>query len=78
MLQSSLILQMTFLIGVLNSRKSTSKSTIHPPGSEVGPGAAGAGATWGTSVADEVDAMGFKWKRKGSSSKHIPFEWSGP
>ena len=22
--------------------------------------------------------MGFKWERKGRSSKHIPFEWSGP
>src|ERR671932_1537947 len=31
--------------------------TINPPGSEVGPGAApGAVATWGTAVADEVDA----------------------
>jgi hypothetical protein len=29
-------------------------------------------------VADEVDAMGFNWERKGRSSKHIPFEWSGP
>jgi hypothetical protein len=52
--------------------------TINPPGSEVGPGAAGAVATWGKAVADEVDAMGFKWKRKGRSSKHIPFEWNGP
>jgi hypothetical protein len=52
--------------------------TINPPGSEVRPGAAGAVATWGTAVADEVDVMGFKWERKGRSSKHIPFEWSGP
>jgi hypothetical protein len=52
--------------------------TINPPGNEVGPGAAGAVATWGTSVADEVDAMGFKWARKGRSSKDIPFDWSGP
>ena len=43
-----------------------------------GLGAAGAVATWGKAVADEVDAMGFKWERKGRSSKHIPFEWSGP
>jgi hypothetical protein len=49
--------------------------TINPPGSEVGPGGA---ATWGRSLADEVDAMGFKWARKGRSSKHIPFDWSGP
>jgi hypothetical protein len=49
--------------------------TINPPGSEVGPGAI---ATWGVSTADQADAMGFKWQRKGQSSKHIPFEWSGP
>ena len=52
--------------------------TINPPGSEVGPGPAGAVATWGTAVSDEVNAMGFKWEWKGRSSKHIPFEWSGP
>ena len=52
--------------------------TINPPGSEVGPGADGAVATGRTAVADEVDAMGFKWERKGRSSKHIPFDWSGP
>ncbi len=49
--------------------------TINPPGSEVGPGAV---ATWGTALKDEVDAMGFKWKREGKSSKHIPFSWEGP
>jgi len=49
--------------------------TINPPGSEVGPG--GGVATWGRSLADEADAMGFKWARKGRSSKHIPFDWSG-
>jgi hypothetical protein len=49
--------------------------TLNPPGSEVGPGTV---ATWGTAVEDEVDAMGFKWKRNGKSSKHIPFDWSGP
>ena len=49
--------------------------TINPPGGEVGPGGA---STWGKSLADEADAMGFKWGRKGRSSKHIPFEWSGP
>jgi hypothetical protein len=42
--------------------------TINPPG-EVGPGGI---ATWGRSLADEAEAMGFKWKRKGRSSKHIP------
>jgi hypothetical protein len=52
--------------------------TINPPGSEVGPGAGGAVATWDKSTADKADAMGFRWERKGQSSKHIPFEWSGP
>jgi hypothetical protein len=49
--------------------------TINPPGSEVGPVVI---ATWGKSLVDEADAMRFKWKRKGKSSKHIRFEWSGP
>jgi hypothetical protein len=49
--------------------------TINPPGSEVGPGVI---ATWGKSIADKAEAMGFKWERKGQSSKHIPFGWSGP
>ena len=51
--------------------------TLNPPGSEVGPGAV---ATWGKALADEVnvDAMGFKWERKGRSSKYIPFDWTGP
>jgi hypothetical protein len=35
----------------------------------VGPG--------GTAITDEVDAMGFKWERKGRSSEHIPFDWTG-
>jgi hypothetical protein len=52
--------------------------TINPPGSEVGPGAAGAVATWGKAIENEVDAMGFKWEWNGRSSKHIPFDWSGP
>jgi hypothetical protein len=49
--------------------------TINPPGSETGPGGA---ATWGTATANEVDAFGFKWEWAGRSSKHIPFDWSGP
>jgi hypothetical protein len=35
-------------------------------------------ATWGWAVANEVDAMGFKWMWTDRSNKHIPFEWSGP
>jgi hypothetical protein len=49
--------------------------TLNAPGSETGPGTV---ATWGRAIADEVDAMGFKWDWKGRSSKHIPFDWAGP
>jgi hypothetical protein len=51
--------------------------TLNPPGSEVGPGTV---ATWATAVQDEVNVpeMRFEWKRKGRSSKHIPFNWGGP
>jgi hypothetical protein len=49
--------------------------TINPPGSEVGPGTT---ATWGKAITNEVNAMGFKWEWNGRSSKHIPFDWSGP
>jgi hypothetical protein len=52
--------------------------TLNPPGSEVGP--SGTVATWGKAITDEVNApeVRFEWKRKGRSSKHIPFNWSGP
>jgi hypothetical protein len=49
--------------------------TINAPGSEVGPGTT---ATWGKAITNEVDVMGFKWEWNGRSSKHIPFDWSGP
>jgi hypothetical protein len=49
--------------------------TLNAPGSETGPGTV---ATWGRASANEVDAMGFKFDWKGRSSKHIPFDWSGP
>jgi hypothetical protein len=49
--------------------------TINAPGSESGPGTT---AKWGKAITDEVDAMGFKWEWNGRSSKHIPFDWSGP
>ena len=45
------------------------------PGAEVGPGQV---ATWGRSTADRADAFGWTWERKGLSSKHFPFDWSGP
>jgi hypothetical protein len=52
--------------------------TLNPPGSEVGP--SGTVATWGKATTDEVNApeIRFEWKRKGKSSKHNPFDWSGP
>jgi hypothetical protein len=51
--------------------------SLNLPGSEVGPGTV---ATWGTAVVDEVNApnVKYQWKRSGRSSKHIPFNWSGP
>lgn len=49
--------------------------TLNAPGSETGPGTV---ATWGRAIADSVDAFGFKWEWAGRSSKHIPFDWSGP
>ncbi len=51
--------------------------TINAPGSEVGPGTV---ATWGTAVTDEVNVpeIRYQWKRSGRSSKHIPFNWTGP
>jgi hypothetical protein len=47
----------------------------NPPGAEVGPGQI---ATWGTATVDRVDGFGFRWDWAGRSSKHFPFDWSGP
>ena len=49
--------------------------TINPPGSEVGPGQV---ATWGRSVEVRTDGFGFRWTGESRSSKHIPFDWTGP
>ena len=49
--------------------------TINPPGSEVGPGQI---ATWGRSVEAGADGFGFSFTGKDWSSKHIPFDWTGP
>ena len=49
--------------------------TINPPGSEVGPGQI---ATWGRSDDAQGEGFGFKWTAKEWSSKHIPFDWTGP
>jgi hypothetical protein len=45
------------------------------PGSEVGPGQI---MTWGKALENEVDAFDHKWSWSGKSSKHIPFDWTGP
>jgi hypothetical protein len=47
----------------------------HAPGSEVGPGQV---MTWGKATQNEVDAFGLRWTWAGKSSKHIPFDWTGP
>jgi hypothetical protein len=47
----------------------------NPPGAEVGPGQI---ATWGRATLDQADAFDFTWERSGKSSKHFPFDWSGP
>jgi hypothetical protein len=51
--------------------------TINAPGSEVGPGAV---ATWGRTVTNEVNVpeVRYQWKTSGKSSKHFPFDWTGP
>jgi hypothetical protein len=49
--------------------------TINPPGSEVGPGQV---ATWGSSTELKAQGFGFDWSGEGWSSKHIPFDWTGP
>ncbi len=48
---------------------------LNPPGSEIGPGQI---ATWGMATENLVAAHGFQWNWAGKSSKHIPFDWSGP
>jgi hypothetical protein len=48
---------------------------MYPPGSETGPGQL---VTWGKSVVCSVDAFGFKFQWTTNSSKHIPFDWTGP
>jgi hypothetical protein len=48
---------------------------MNPPGSETGPGQL---VTWGKSLVCSVDAFGFKFQWTTNSSKHIPFDWTGP
>ena len=49
--------------------------TFNPPGCETGPGGV---ATWGVAAADRANAFGYDFEWTGRSSKHIPFDWSGP
>ena len=49
--------------------------TLNPPGSEVGPGQV---ATWGRSTEMRMKGFGFEWTGQTRSSKHIPFDWTGP
>ena len=48
---------------------------LNPPGSEVGPGQI---ATWGEATDCRVETREFQWSWPGKSSKHIPFDWTGP
>jgi hypothetical protein len=53
---------------------------LNPPGSEVGPGP-DVVATWGVGEMSQQDANlfgDFKLDKVKTSSKHIPFSWSGP
>ena len=49
--------------------------TTNPPGCETGPNGV---ATWGTATESNADGFGLKFAWVGRSSKHIPFDWSGP
>ncbi len=49
---------------------------MNAPGSETGPGPQL--VTWGKSTICSVDAFGYQFQWTTNSSKHIPFDWSGP
>jgi hypothetical protein len=49
---------------------------MNAPGCETGPGAQL--VTWGKSTVRFVDAFGYKFQWTTNSSKHIPFDWTGP
>ena len=63
------------LSGPTSPHEGARVQVLNAPGAEVGPGQV---ATWATAEEDEVEAFGFKWSWPGRSSKHFPFEWSGP
>lgn len=49
--------------------------TMNPPGCETGPNGV---ATWGTATESKAEGFGMQFEWVGRSSKHIPFDWSGP
>ncbi|MFQ5828424.1 MAG: DUF1326 domain-containing protein [Candidatus Methylomirabilia bacterium] len=49
---------------------------VNAPGCETGPGPQL--VTWGNATVCWVNAFGCTWEWSGNSSKHIPFDWSGP
>lgn len=55
--------------------KGVTEQTLNPPSSEAWPCEA---ATWGKIITNLVKSNGcqFNWAER--SSKHIPFDWSGP
>jgi hypothetical protein len=63
------------LVGPTSPAEGARVQLHNAPGAEVGPGQV---ATWATATEDEVEAFGFKWSWPGRSSKHFPFDWSGP
>jgi hypothetical protein len=63
------------LSGPTTPREGARVQVHNPPGAEVGPGQI---ATWGRATMDRADAFDFTWERSGKSSKHFPFDWSGP
>jgi hypothetical protein len=48
---------------------------VNAPGAEVGPGQI---ATWGVATENEANGFGLAWSWPNRSSKHFPFDWSGP
>jgi hypothetical protein len=57
-------------------RRRRSPQLMNAPGSETGPGPQL--VTWGKSTICSVDAFGYTFQWTTNSSKHIPFDWSGP
>ena len=49
---------------------------MNAPGCETGPSPQL--VTWGKSTICSVDAFGYKFQWTTNSSKHIPFNWTGP